>query len=113
MKETETIIILGASENPLRPSYMANQLLKNKGYNTLVIDDMNMSYLSQKKGQTVSIFLKPNQQKKYYEYILSIQPSRIIFNPGSENEEFGNLAAKKNIQVLSGCTIALIMNSML
>ena len=98
---------------------MAEKLLRNKGYRT-----MNVSYshtptnvvnneVIEKEEKTITIFLKPEQQKKYYNDILSMNPQRIIFNPGSENEEFRTLALKRNIQVLSGCTIALLINSML
>jgi len=73
-----------------------------------------MSWLSLKlQEHTISIFLKPSQQKKYYHELLSLHPSRIIFNPGTENEELKTLAKKNNIKVVSGCTIAMLMNSLL
>ena len=119
MDNSELIVILGASENPSRPSYMANKLLNNKGYKTIgiasgfekarLLDDLT----SVTQDKTVTIFINPKQQKKYYDYLLALKPSRIIFNPGTENDELKAIAIKNNIQVLSGCTIAMLMNSML
>ncbi len=119
MKNSEIIVILGASDNPMRPSYMAEKLLKNKGYDTLNVTYSNSSAAvfptpdAIKEDKTITIFLKPDQQRKYYDYILSLNPTRIIFNPGSENDEFSKLASAHHIKVLSGCTIALVMNSLL
>jgi hypothetical protein len=45
---------------------------------------------------------------KYYEYILSVHPQRIIFNPGTENEELSLLAEKKGIKTLEACTLVLL-----
>jgi hypothetical protein len=59
-------------------------------------------------SETVTLFLNPERQKKYYEYILSLNPKRIIFNPGTENPELAFLAEENNIQVITGCTIAMI-----
>jgi len=119
VKNSEIIVILGASDNPLRPSYMAEKILRNKGYDTLNVTYSHSSVTTPptpditKEEKTITIFLKPDQQRKYYDYILSLNPTRIIFNPGSENEEFSRLAANHDIQVLSGCTIAFVVNSLL
>jgi len=120
LENSDIIVILGASDNPLRPSYLTEKLLGNKGIKTL-----NIPYggtqegleaegtISRNEEKTIAIFLKPNQQKKYYDYIVSMKPARIIFNPGTENEELRSLAIRNNIRVVSGCTIALVMNSLL
>lgn len=119
MKQNELFVILGSSNNPQRPSYLADRLLRNKGYKTLnIAGDTEMTSVADKgnwvnEEKTVAIFLKPNQQKKYYNYLLELNPSQIIFNPGTENEELTQMAKKRNIKVLSGCTISLVMNCLL
>ena len=119
LENSDIIVILGASDNPLRPSYLTEKLLENKGYKTLNIPYgqqeamLNENTMVKHEDKTIAIFLKPNQQKKYYDYIMSMKPTRIIFNPGTENEELRLLAIHNNIRVLSGCTIALAMNSLL
>jgi len=42
------------------------------------------------------------------EYIIGLQPKRIIFNPGTENDEFERYARKKGIEVEEACTLVLL-----
>ena len=64
------------------------------------------------KAETITIFLNPIRQKKMYNYILSLHPKRIVFNPGTENPELEELARQHKITVIKGCTIALLMSGM-
>lgn len=115
------IVVLGASENPLRPSYSATKLLNNKGFEVYAmatqkgkIDNVEIHDFSEKieEAETITLFLNSTRQKKYYDYILSLHPKRIIFNPGSENPELEELARQHKITVIKGCTIALLMSGL-
>ena len=57
---------------------------------------------------TVTLYLNPTLQKNYYNYILSLKPNRIIFNPGTENDELANLAVNNGIKALEACTLVLL-----
>ena len=57
---------------------------------------------------TVTLYLNPENQKPYYDYILSLNPKRIIFNPGTENDELESLAAAKGIKTMEACTLVLL-----
>ena len=57
---------------------------------------------------TVSLYLNPKRQEEYYEYIVSLQPRRVIFNPGTENDAFYELLRKKNIAFEESCTLVLL-----
>jgi len=58
---------------------------------------------------TVTLYVGPQNQPVYYDYILySIKPKRIIFNPGTENDEFSNSAKKQNIEVVENCTLMML-----
>ena len=57
---------------------------------------------------TVTLYLNAQNQKQYYDYILSLKPKRIIFNPGTENPELYKLAKENNIQVMEACTLVLL-----
>jgi uncharacterized protein len=57
---------------------------------------------------TITLYLNAANQKAYYDYILSLQPKRIIFNPGAENEELEKLAADKGIKTMEACTLVLL-----
>ena len=57
---------------------------------------------------TVTLYLNPFRQKSYYDYILSLQPKRIIFNPGTENPELVSLAREAGIEAEIACTLVLL-----
>ena len=57
---------------------------------------------------TITIYLNPFHQLQYYDYILSLKPKRIIFNPGAENDELADLAAKNGITPVEACTLVLL-----
>ena len=57
---------------------------------------------------TVTIYLSPENQKEYYDYILGLNPSRIILNPGTLNQELVDLAKAAGISVVNECTLILL-----
>ncbi len=113
----KTTLILGASINPERYSYKALQLLISKQHPVLAVGksggEVNGITISKepifsKDIQTVTLYLNPTHQKAYYEYILALQPARIIFNPGTENQELEKLAEANDIQCIRACTLVLL-----
>src|SRR3989337_2362999 len=57
---------------------------------------------------TVTLYIGPHRQPEHYDYILSLKPRRIIFNPGTENDEFINRAEEKGIEALEACTLVML-----
>jgi len=117
MKEQKKTLVLGASDNPSRYSYLAIQRLRNHGHPVIGIGkkyskvaDVNIT--SERESingvDTVTLYLNPQHQQQYYDYILSLKPKRIIFNPGAENEQLVALARKNNIQPVEACTLVLL-----
>lgn len=116
MTEKKTLV-LGASDNPSRYSYLAVKRLCNHGYPVVAIGrkhsfiegiEINTEKIQWDNIDTVTLYLNPTHQSEYYEYILSLQPKRIIFNPGAENDELVQLAGEKNIETLEACTLVLL-----
>lgn len=114
MKKT---LVIGASENPERYSNMAIRRLRTKGHPVLAIgnregrvEDVEFSKErpTDKDIDTVTLYLNPAHQKEYYDYILSLHPKRIIFNPGAENPELEKLAKEDHILTLEACTLVLL-----
>ena len=110
-------LVLGASENPGRYSNMAILKLLSKKQEVVAIGKkagtvsgitINTQQVPSDDIQTVTLYLNPDHQKPYYDYILSLKPKRIIFNPGAENEELERLAAKQGIDVLEACTLVML-----
>lgn len=114
MKKT---IVLGASQNPSRYSNMAVQRLSSHKHPVVAIGrregqigDTNIITGTPKEEgvDTVTLYLNPTNQKPYYDYILSLKPKRIIFNPGAENYELEKLAEQNGIQPMEACTLVLL-----
>ncbi|RTL59568.1 MAG: CoA-binding protein [Sphingobacteriales bacterium] len=110
-------LVLGASDNPSRYSYLAINRLRNNGHEVIAIGrkaatvaDVNIE--TEKKPieniDTVTMYLSPAHQQEYYNYILSLHPKRIIFNPGAENDELYDLAKANNIQPIEACTLVML-----
>lgn len=114
MKKT---VVLGASPNPSRYSYMAVQSLKDKGHEVVPvgIKDGDIAGENILKGMpeiedvhTVSMYVGPAHQPEYYDYILGLKPERIIFNPGTLNEEFMEMATEKGIEAVDACNLVML-----
>jgi predicted CoA-binding protein len=110
-------LILGASANPSRYSNLAIRRLRGFGHPVVAIgrrksavDDVPITTEKTPTADidTVSLYLNAIHQREYYDYILSLHPKRIIFNPGAENQELENLAKANNIQPLEACTLVML-----
>ena len=110
-------LVLGASENPSRYSYLAIQRLRAHQHPVLAVGKRNGTVgdviisketLKDEDVDTVTLYLNPANQVPYYDYILGLHPKRIIFNPGTENEELVEMAKEKNIEPVMGCTLVML-----
>jgi uncharacterized protein len=110
-------VVLGASDNPGRYSYLAINKLRAHGHpvvavgkKTSTVADVAIQQEARPVSDvdTVTLYLNPANQKAYYEYILSLHPKRIIFNPGAENAELEKLATTNGIQTQQACTLVLL-----
>jgi hypothetical protein len=117
MSQLKKTLVLGASDNPERYSNMAISRLRGKGHPVVAIGHSvtrtgDVDIETEKKPftgvDTVTIYLNPLRQAAYYDYILSLHPSRIIFNPGAENPELAALAEANGIKPLAACTLVLL-----
>lgn len=112
-----TVVVLGASPNPYRYSYKATSWLKKYGYNVIPvgirdgqIDGLTIQHEPPQNTEihTITIYLNPQRQKQYYQWILDTKPQRVIFNPGSENPELQQLLDQNNIRYLEACTLTML-----
>lgn len=116
MKKT---VIVGASPNPSRYSFLAAQNLQAYQHEFVPIGIKKAEVLGKPILQisdkpsipdvhTVTMYIAPERQAPWYNYILSLQPKRIIFNPGAENPEFEALAESKGIEAIEACTLVML-----
>ncbi len=110
-------LVLGASDNPARYSFLALHKLAEEGHPALAIGgkkatvagtEISTEPLPAQDVDTVTLYLSPGHQKGYYDYIFSLHPKRIIFNPGAENSELAALARSKGILSMDACTLVLL-----
>jgi len=110
-------LVLGASPNQTRYSYKAVRLLKMYEHEVVPLGIRNGLIAGEKivlgkphytDIHTVTLYVGIERQKEYYDYILSLKPQRIIFNPGTENDEFEKTAKEKNIETVINCTLVML-----
>jgi predicted CoA-binding protein len=110
-------LVLGASGNPGRYSYLAVDRLRGKGHPVVAIGRKQATVGDVEIGadkqpltdiDTVTLYLSPMHQKEYYDYILSLHPRRVIFNPGAENPELATLARANGIEPVEACTLVML-----
>ena len=114
MKKT---LVLGASLNEERYSNQAIRMLREYGHPVeahglragKVVDVEIQTELKQYPDiDTVSLYLNPQRQEAFYEYIIQLKPKRVIFNPGTENPELYKKLIRHNIGYEEACTLVLL-----
>ena len=114
MKKT---VVLGATPNPERYAYLATLRLTQHGHEAVPVGLRagKIGHLDILEGtppvedvDTVTLYVGPDRQPPLYDYIFSLQPQRIIFNPGTENPELAALARQKGIETVEGCTLVML-----
>jgi hypothetical protein len=110
-------LILGASSNPQRYAYAAANRLDQAGIEFEMVSNKQDQLLGKtihKQPEffegihTVTLYLNPTRQEAYYDYILSLKPKRVIFNPGTENPELESLLEENHIEATEACTLVLL-----
>lgn len=110
-------VVLGASANPSRYSYLAVVSLAEKGHEVVPVGNKagTINGISMLKGtpdiadvDTITIYMRDTIQQPLHNYIFSLNPKRIIFNPGAENRELTALAYQKGIETLNACTLVML-----
>lgn len=115
--ENKKTVVLGASPKPEHYAYKAIKQLVQHGHDVVAIGNrtamvdavaIQTDLPEEENVDTVTLYLNPMRQKEYYDYILSLKPNRIIFNPGTENDELEELAKKSGIETIEACTLVLL-----
>ena len=110
-------LVLGASLNENRYSNMAIKRLREKDIPVVAIGlregkvfdvSIDTKKIAYKNIDTVTLYLNPKRQADYYNYIINLQPKRVVFNPGTENFDFIKLLEKNNIESEVACTLVLL-----
>ncbi|UHG90413.1 CoA-binding protein [Spirosoma oryzicola] len=115
--ESKKTLIIGASENPDRYANRAARSLLRYGH--------SIELVGLRKGQieghpiqtgkpeleaidTITLYVGSRNQSDLYDYVKSLKPKRVIFNPGTENPEFERQLKAEGIQPIEGCTLVML-----
>ncbi|MGY8922932.1 MAG: CoA-binding protein [Flavobacteriales bacterium] len=113
-------LVIGASINPERYSYKAIHLLvKHKievipmGIKPGLVANLSIvsRFIVQNNIHTITLYLEASKQYLYYDFILKINPKRVLFNPGTENPELAKLLNEKDVLWENACTLVLLSSN--
>ena len=114
----EKVLILGASENPMRYSHMATLMLMDYGHETVLVGKtgtevngipIHRDIPTGLSGiDTITLYLNPTHQQGWYDKLITLKPSRVIFNPGTENPELMTMLYAAGIPYLEACTLVML-----
>jgi uncharacterized protein len=116
MKKKSTLVI-GASENPERYANQAVRMLLDYEHNVIAlgvksgrIDDVEiLNEMPENISiDTITLYVNPALQEQYKHQILQLKPRRVIFNPGTENQDFEKLLIDNNIEPIEACTLVML-----
>ncbi|MEA3452201.1 MAG: CoA-binding protein [Bacteroidota bacterium] len=114
MKKT---LVIGASLKEERYSNMAIKLLRTNNIDVLAVGLREGSVADVKINKdktvfenihTVTMYVNPQRQSEFYDYVIALKPQRVIFNPGTENQDFIDLLNKNNIEIVENCTLVML-----
>lgn len=110
-------LVLGASIKDYRYSNIAIRNLTEHGEEVVALGlrggkvagvEIETGFPEFKNVHTVTLYLNAQRQAQYYDYIISLAPKRVIFNPGAENHEFADILVEKNIAFENACTLVML-----
>lgn len=117
MTTTKKTLVLGASSNPSRYSFIALNRLKAHRHPVVAVGrreeevagiQISKTPVPHEEVDTITLYLNPTHQEEYYDYILGLQPRRIIFNPGTENPALMKMAKERGIEPVVACTLVML-----
>jgi predicted CoA-binding protein len=118
-KEMKKTIIIGATANPSRYAYLAAEMLTEYNHEIVPVGIKSGVVLGKEilpiqshpfiqDVDTITLYIGPQHQPEHYEYLLSLKPKRVIFNPGTENPEFEKLVEDSGAEAWQACTLVLL-----
>lgn len=116
MKKT---VIIGATTNPGRYAWLAARMLTEYNHEIVPVGIKKGSVFGKEileiysrpaieDVHTITLYIGPGRQPDHIDYLLGLKPKRIIFNPGTENDEFIQRAQDEGVETLEACTLVML-----
>jgi predicted CoA-binding protein len=121
-KKSKKTVIIGATTNSSRYAFLAANMLSQYHHEIVPVGirkgevlgipilDINQRPVIT-DVDTVTLYIGPQHQPEHYEYIMSIKPKRVIFNPGTENREFEKMITDSGAEATEACTLVLLRSN--
>src|SRR6185436_14778136 len=118
-QEMKKTVIIGATTNQSRYAYLAADSLRDHNIEFIPVGIKKGEVFGKpildlrlqpeiKDVDTVTLYINPFNQQEWYDYILKLNPKRVVFNPGTENPELEKLLEEKGIEALEACTLVML-----
>lgn len=117
MTKSKKTVVIGVSENPDRYATIATRLLRKYGHEVVPIGKApgqidGIPILTGmpriQEVDTLTLYVSPRLQPPLADYFISLNPKRVIFNPGTENPELAHLLQSHGIETEEACTLVLL-----
>lgn len=115
------VAIVGASDNPSRYAYLALQMLEESGFPTTLVSPritavehrpvhptLEAIPESDRPIDTVTLYVGAGISSALEASLLTLNPRRVIFNPGAENPTLAATLRRSGIATLDACTLVLL-----
>ena len=112
------VVVLGASNKPLRYSNQAVRLLLEKGYRVTpvhprlgTIEGLAVApdlAAIQEPVDTLTLYVGPQRLQPMIDGVIQLKPDRVIFNPGTESEALKRRLEQAGIHWLEACTLVML-----
>ena len=114
----KTVAIIGASDKPERYSNMAMHVLKEHGYEVVLVNPYKSRIEGQRcyksvdefegKIDTVTLYVNPARFHDHINDVIKAAPRRVIMNPGTEDAQHQKALTESGIKVQQACTLVLL-----
>ena len=112
-------LIVGAKSNGSGYAALAYHRLRDSGHEIVLLgrrkgiyDGTEILDIYEKPAisgiDTITLYINPDNQQPWLEYLIGLKPSRIIFNPGTENPVLEKMAEENGIETVYGCTLVML-----
>lgn len=117
MMQSLKTLVFGASTNPSRYSFLAVNRLLQSGHEVVAIGgrEGEIYGVSIVKGHpefkdvhTITLYMGPDRLEEHMDYLIGLQPKRMIFNPGTEDAHLINRVKEAGILVEVACTLVML-----
>lgn len=113
-----TVVVLGASPKPIRYSYQAVRLLRDKGFRIIPVHPKaqrieQIPVVPSLAGihepvDTLTLYIGPERVRSQIQGIVDLRPGRVVLNPGAESHDLEVALRNARIPFEHACTLVLL-----